>query len=204
MAAPDLPEQIRSFVAIRLPPELLGPLERLHHQLRAALPEGVLRWTPIEQVHLTVKFLGRIEIRILGDLEAALREVCGACPPLELRLEALGCFPDFRTPRVVWLGVQGDLQPLEQLYHGVELATQRWSEAAVARAFRPHLTLGRVRDPRSGGNRLIGERIQGISLPPLGEWRVERLDLMRSELSANGAQHSLLFSVPLGGVAGTS
>jgi 2'-5' RNA ligase len=102
---------------------------------------------------------------------------------------------------VVWLGVQGDLKPLEQLYHGVELATQPWSEETEARAFRPHLTLGRVRDPRSGGNRLMGERIQSISLPPLGEWRVERLDLMRSELSPKGAQHRLLVSVPLTGVA---
>src|SRR5258707_14276616 len=110
-----LPASPRAFIAIELPQEIRAGLRATREQLQTEFPKESLRWVPLEQIHLTLAFLGEISSDSLCEMEPVLEKICGACAPLRLRLEGLGCFPNPARPRVVWLGLAGDLEPLQAL-----------------------------------------------------------------------------------------
>jgi len=193
-----LPLSIRSFIAIELPQEVRGGLRGLREQLETDFPKGSLRWVPLEQIHLTLMFLGDILSDSLRELEPALGRICAACPPLRLRIEGLGCFPNPARPRVIWSGLSGDLERLQALQTQICETTQQWCKPAEERAFHPHLTLARLRDVNPRVAREVGLTVKNASVGKLGEWTADAVSLMRSTLSPQGADHTLLSSMPLG------
>jgi 2'-5' RNA ligase len=194
----DLPVSIRSFIAIELPQEVRDGLRGLREQLQADFPKESLRWVPLEQIHLTLMFLGDILSDSLREMEPALGRICGACAPLRLRIEGLGCFPNSARPKVIWLGLGGDLEPLQALQTQIGQATQQWCKRAEERSFHPHLTIARLRDVRPRIARQVGLTVNNTSFGSLGEWTAEAVSLMRSTLSPQGATHTLLSSMSLG------
>ena len=197
MNGTDLPETIRAFVAIQLPRELLDSLQTVQQRLQSGLPKDAVRWTAPEHLHLTLKFLGNISTNSLGELTMALEEACRNSAPLLLRAEGFGCFPSSSRPKVIWAGLKGGLAELEALQSRIDAAMQPWCERKEERPFRPHLTIGRVRtaNPRTG--RQLDEKLKAVSVSRPGEWTVRQIHLMRSQLSPNGATHTVLASVPL-------
>jgi len=109
----DLPESVRAFVAIDVPGELLREIRVLQARLERELPKNAVRWTAAEQIHLTLKFLGNIASADLDKLEAALAAICQCAKPFRLRAKALAGFPNPARPRVFWLGLEDELQPLQ-------------------------------------------------------------------------------------------
>ncbi len=194
---PELPEHIRAFISIGLPEEVLRELSRWQQRFEDSMPPDAVRWSAPEQVHLTLRFLGNIPSQVLAELEASLRAVCQGVGPLHLRAEGLGGFPSLRQPRVIWVGLQGDLEPLEQLKTRIEQATGQWGEPVETRKFHPHLTLGRVREAAVRRARQVGEALQAATVGALGEWRAEQVLLMRSQLSPHGATHSVMTAAAL-------
>jgi len=193
----ELPERIRAFVAIRLPDELLVSLRELQARLQAGLPEGVVRWSPPEQTHLTLKFLGDIATADLRALTEGLRGICLRTAPLLLRAEGIGCFPNPGRPKVVWVGVAGDLAELERLQSQIEAVMKPWCERSEDRPFRPHLTIGRVREARPHLARQVGAKTAEMRVAQLAEWKVTQIDLVSSRLSPKGAEHTIVASLPL-------
>jgi len=193
----DSAKKIRGFVAIHPPQDLLNRLRQLQEQLQSALPPQALRWTPPDQMHLTLKFLGNVAVESVGEIQAALARSCERVPPLMLRAAGVGCFPDIGKPRVIWVGLEGDLARLETLQSELDLATRPWCEKSDQRAFHPHLTLGRVREASPRVLKQIATALSGTVLDTFGEWRAECLSLMQSILSPNGAEHRVLASFPL-------
>jgi 2'-5' RNA ligase len=118
-----------------------------------------------------------------------------------LRADGLGCFPHARNPRVLWVGLLGDLDRLEELHARVEEQTRNWSARDAARPFQPHLTIARVKDLRLADRRRLGEKIAAHARVSLGGWRVDRVDLMQSILSPHGAEYECLGAFALLGVA---
>src|SRR6266849_7870583 len=189
---------IRAFIAINLPPTVRARLAQLERELEVAFVAGAARWVRPEQLHLTLKFLGAVPEESLSDLEAALRRACESSAPLELRADGLGCFPHPRNPRVLWVGILGDLGRLGELHARVEAQTRNWSARDAARPFQPHLTIARVNDLRLADRRRLGETITAHARVSLGRWQVDRVDLMQSVLSPQGAEHECLaaFALP--------
>src|SRR5947207_1782668 len=107
MNAPASLEKIRAFVAIHLPHEILSSLRRAQISLESAIPKNSVRWTPPEQLHLTLKFLGHISANALAEVETSLEEIGRSLPQLRLHAERLGCFPGPSRPRVIWVGLGG-------------------------------------------------------------------------------------------------
>src|SRR4051794_10239250 len=122
MPASELPEKIRAFIAIHLPSELLAGLGELQEQLQSGLPKEAVRWATQSQMHLTLKFLGNIATADASDLKASLQEICAETPRLLLRAETLGCFPSASRPRVIWMGLGGDIEPLQALQSKIDAA----------------------------------------------------------------------------------
>lgn len=189
----------RLFIAIELPPALCEQLGQKIAEFQAQLPKGCVRWVRPTGLHLTVKFLGDTRQETVPGLQDALTRAAQSVGPLALSLMGLGVFPHMRKPQVVWVGVQGQLTDLSHLYQAVENALTPLGFAPETREFAPHLTLGRV----NGGQPLAALQalqalLQGAQATALGEFRAERLSLMKSQLRPGGSVYTQLFNVQLG------
>jgi 2'-5' RNA ligase len=189
---------VRAFIAIALPDGVRQRIANFQHAWREALRGNSIRWTPADQIHLTLRFLGNVPTHAGPGLEAALRRACQGVPGFELEAGGSGCFPDARKPRVLWIGVDGDLKTLMQLHARVTDETKTWGEMET-REFRAHLTIGRVKDASPPVSRDIAQRAQTMTCGELGRWRVREVVLMRSELSPGGATHFEMARVELAG-----
>lgn len=182
---------IRAFIAIALPEEARRVIADFQREWQTGLRGNFIRWTPVEQIHLTLRFLGNIPSSAVPQLESALQRACEEVAGFELIATGSGCFPDARKPRVLWVGVGGDVEALARLQWRIADETRTWGEVE-ARDFRAHLTLGRVKDAPGFVAREIAHRAQSLVCGELGRWRVSEVLLMRSELSPAGAQHEVL------------
>jgi 2'-5' RNA ligase len=189
---------IRAFIALNLPPEVKAGLERFQNKLKSSWRTDWFRWTPQEQTHLTLRFLGNIAADSVSDLESALQRACAGIPPFELAAEGFGCFPEGPHPRILWIGVTGKLDLLTSLVKGVGRETRPWGERED-KAFHPHLTIGRIKSSHPAELGKLSEEICRVKPPCLGKWLVTRVDLMQSELSPLGARHACIATVPLAG-----
>ena len=131
---------MRLFTAIDLTPEVLDNLSALLDRLR---PVARLNWSPVENLHVTTKFIGEWPLERLEEMKRALARVptSGA---FEIAVRGLGWFPNPKNPRVFWAGVHAD-EPLAALAAATERATAKVGVPVETRPFSPHLTLARIR-----------------------------------------------------------
>ncbi|MEI7768377.1 MAG: RNA 2',3'-cyclic phosphodiesterase [Chloroflexales bacterium] len=132
---------MRLFIAIDLPDPVRAALAEAQSRLRRSAPPA--RWAAVEGMHLTLQFLGEADAGRVPDLLAAISAI--PTPPFALRLGGLGAFPSAERPRVLWVGIEGDLAALDRLQRAVTAATRPLGFAPEERSFAPHLTLGRAR-----------------------------------------------------------
>ena len=162
---------IRAFIALPLPQDWTEALAYTVSELRRSLPDGI-RWVDPSGIHLTLKFLGPTDAKIAPSIVDALAtNLAGATSPA-LSLYGLGTFPAGRNPRVVWAGVSGDSASLETLHRSAEDAAVSLGWPEEKRPFRPHLTLGRVRDKVSPRQRqTVADAIARARPPAAAAWR---------------------------------
>jgi 2'-5' RNA ligase len=196
----ELPQRIRTFIAVNLPADVLARVGQVQAELKPAARSGAVRWAAPEQIHLTLKFLGDIASASLPQLEAALHRACAGIGPFGLRVEGLGGFPDLQRPRVLWAGIAGGLGSLHLLQKIVLRETEVWGKPEE-RAFHAHLTLGRVKECGPRELRELVAKMESMPVPEFGCWQVTELHLMRSELSPAGSRYTCLAAIPLGGAA---
>jgi len=132
---------LRLFIGIALPDPVRSNLRALLNQLR---PLADLRWTPLDKLHVTTKFIGEFPEARLEELKQALRGI--TAPPFDISIRGLGWFPNPHHPRVFWAGVDGG-DPLRALATATDDVTARLGVAREDREFSPHLTLARVKNP---------------------------------------------------------
>jgi 2'-5' RNA ligase len=188
---------IRAFIAIDLTPEILQHLEQVSAQLRKRLEGVPVRWVPVDNIHLTFKFLGDVSLANVDMLKKILLTEVEGHHAFEISVGGLGAFPSPRRPRVVWVGVEAPVE-LTAVQNGLESAMARLGYAREERPFSPHLTLGRVsRNAVGTDERLIGEAIEALKLGFLGAARVNEVYLYKSDLHPNGAVYTRLFTASL-------
>ncbi|MGC8958319.1 MAG: RNA 2',3'-cyclic phosphodiesterase [Chloroflexia bacterium] len=190
-------ERIRTFIAIELPEEVRRGLARVQGELKRSHPP--VRWVAPEKIHVTLKFLGEIPAEQVEIVCQVTDRVAASAAPFELEAAGAGVFPNRRRPRVVWVGVQGDLPALHALQTGLERELAQAGFPEEERPFSPHLTLGRVQDRASPAEaRALGEAVVGLEVPSLGRWRVEQVVVMRSDLRPEGPLYTPLRVLRLG------
>lgn len=189
-------EKIRAFIAIELPEEVKAQLRKLQEKLKVGKEEAV-KWAEPEGIHLTLKFLGNITREKIEELSRTISPVVREVRPFTLQPEGLGAFPNLRTPRVVWVGVSGDLEVLLALQEQLEQALSKLGFKRE-KGFSPHLTLGRVREKAPHRIReLLGREIGELEVPEMAHFRVTNISLMRSTLTPSGALYTRLSSFAL-------
>ncbi len=193
-------ETIRAFIAVPLPRSLLDQLAALQQQLGDQVPHRSVRWVRVESVHLTLKFLGDTLTEKLPDVEQALSAVARHAPTAAFTVEGLGCFPNLRRPRIVWVGIKDPSGWLEVLQDAVAEAMTHFGYEREKRGFKPHLTIGRVnrrasRDEVAQVGQVVGDTPVGL----LGEISADSFGLIRSVLKPTGAEYTMLKEFPLCG-----
>jgi RNA 2',3'-cyclic 3'-phosphodiesterase len=192
-------EPIRAFIAIELPSQIKAALAQLQDNLRTSKNASV-KWVEPQSIHLTLKFLGNVDEAEIPAVTKALSEAVKGVAPFSLQLGDPGAFPDTHAPRVVWVGVGGEIEPLSTLHNNIDRVLAPLGFPPEKRAFSPHLTLGRVRDEAlPGEKRRLGENVTSLRTGEKLSFKTESLSLMRSKLSRAGAVYSRLASLALCG-----
>lgn len=190
-------EPIRVFIALDISDPARASLSGTTDRLKAAIPRGV-RWVDPKGIHLTLKFLGNIDPALTDGILEALCRIALKSSSFSLRIAGLGVFPNQREPRVLWAGVEGDMEPLTSLQEKVEEAMADQGFNRERRGFNPHLTIGRVRDRISSSERQkIGATLLSHSLEPTEPWTADTMHLFRTTFTPDGSIHDIIGSAPL-------
>ena len=193
----DHAEMLRAFIALPLPPEWTGALGEVIDAMGGAGVSGV-RWAQPSGIHLTLKFLGSTDARLAPLILDGLRDRMRDAPAPSLALSGLGTFPNSGNPRVLWAGVGGDTDALNRLHERTEAVATGLGWAPERRPFRPHLTIGRVRDQASAAQRrAVADAVASVKVPALAPWRTHTIRLYRSDLTPRGAIYTNLGEVDI-------
>jgi 2'-5' RNA ligase len=198
---PPVGTSSRLFVSIEPSAEAIQSLRVSSRVWRPALEVPGIRWLPPAQWHVTLLFLGDVDDARVPELGQALSRATACSGPFELALGTLGAFPSPGRPRVIWIGLQGDLQALHRVQAAVACDAAPWIHRPDPKPFHPHLTLARVSGPsRPGAWRQAAGAGGGMTTAPrtVG-WPVRSVRLMKSELTPTGARHELVCEILLRG-----
>jgi 2'-5' RNA ligase len=190
-------EKVRSFIAIELPGELKLELTQLQARLKAD-NQPRIKWVDPNGMHLTLKFLGNIAPAMIDQITEAMTEATQKVPPFNLDVQQLGAFPNLKRVQVVWLGLGGEIDKIKQLHQFIEANLARLGFAPEQRPLKPHLTLARVSNEASPDERQrFGELIASTKFETIQIIRVESINLIRSQLTREGAIYSQISSAEL-------
>jgi 2'-5' RNA ligase len=180
---------LRLFVAVDVPRDLLLAVDSRVEPLRSRL-EGA-RWAPVENQHVTLRFLGATPEDKVASLVESLRSTAARHGTFALQLATLGTFPERGKARVLWAGFD-DPAPLVSLAQDLEPQFVSLGYASEKRAFSAHLTLARFNVPAA-----VRGLATAVDLSDLDPFTVVEVGLWRSHLSPKGARYELLERAPL-------
>ena len=188
---------IRAFIAVDLSPEILERIEQVSLDLRARMKDVPVRWVPVENIHLTLKFLGNVSTANLEILKDILGKVVSSHCECDISVGGIGAFPKPLNPRVIWVGMEVP-QELVTLQHNIEIETARLGYSREYRPFSPHLTFGRVsRNASAQDVHAIADVLENYKVGFLGATRLNTVYLYRSDLKPDGAVYTPIYSATL-------
>lgn len=183
---------MRAFLAIPLPKTIADRLQALSAELASGSNPGAVRWVQSHSIHLTIKFLGEISSARARIIARWMDQTLTGQPDFSIRLRQLGAFPNQAKPRVIWLGVEDASGRLLGLQQCLEDELAKLGFAREGRSFKPHLTLGRVRDgARAGSVQQLASLLASVPSPEPLEFNAAGLTLFQSELKPGGALHHI-------------
>ena len=188
--------QIRAFVAVQISPPVRDRAKKLIELLQVT--EAKVKWVEPQNLHLTLKFLGDVESVELPRICKAVATAVADLAPFEILVSQAGAFPTVERPRTVWLGVSQGQDQMVQLHQRVEQALSPLGFRQEQRRFRPHLTLGRVRQSPYGIPEL-GELLRQHRDYEGGSMFVSDVVVVSSELSRAGPVYEPLATIDLAG-----
>lgn len=190
-------QQARLFVAVPVPADIRSRLASVQRELGEQLPHRAATWTRTENIHLTLRFLGNVDVARIDALGAALASSVTGMGPLTIAAGALGCFPEARRPRVLWVGVRDVDGRLSELQSRIVDATAPFTSQPAESKFVGHLTLARFKVIKRTQAEIIAGFLQRGAARCMGEWRARTCELVRSELSSDGSRYSVVASFSL-------
>jgi len=190
-------EQIRSFVAIELPQNVKNELAQLESELERP-DHRFVKWVNPGAIHLTLKFLGNVPTKQIPEISNAIEQASKEIPLLHLQIASLGVFPNLNQTRVLWAGIKGETASLQGLQQKIDSSLVPLGFAEEKRSFTPHLTLARVREGTSLIDRKgFGELVMSTNFESKYPISVETINLMKSQLTPDGAIYTCLLTVKL-------
>lgn len=186
---------MRIFNAIAVPEEIKQQALQIKNELSQLILD--VKWVEYENYHITLKFLGEVDQRQLTRIKDKLALASHACPPIKLQSSKIGFFPSPSRPRILWLGIKGELEKANYLGQKVDTYLEELG-FAVERKRSFHLTLGRIRSD-SNMSELVS-RVGSINNAiKAHDFEVRAFSLMESQLFSAGPQYTELEKYSLTG-----
>jgi RNA 2',3'-cyclic 3'-phosphodiesterase len=187
---------MRLFVGVEVTDAVRAMAERAAADLAAALPPNLqARWIPVENLHLTVRFIGHVADEKVKEVAHALAPAIPVSP-FDVELSECGRFPLNGAPRVLWIGITRGLSQLANTHDECNRRLRLLGYEAEGRVFTAHLTLARVKDAPPGSGRAVQQALSAVATEAV-HFTVDHVTLFESQLSPNGARYATLLHVPL-------
>jgi 2'-5' RNA ligase len=188
-----MPESIRTFIAIEIPQNVISAIGKIQQALKSY--RFSIKWVRPESIHLTLKFLGNIDPAAVESIDRVLKTTVDPFKPFSLQARGLGVFPGVKRPRVIWMGIAGQMDRLMGLQRNLDKNMNDIGFARDKRPFKGHLTLGRVK------GRIDSRRMSGV-LTEYSDFEAQpftvgSLILYKSELHPTGAVYTKLLEIAL-------
>jgi 2'-5' RNA ligase len=182
-------ESIRVFCAVELPLEIRAAVAAHAARLRRDFPDARASWARPEGLHITLKFIGEVEAPRVDALKRAAGAAAEGFKSFRLSIEESGTFPPRGAARVLWLGVRDESGQLSRLQSRLEQECAADGFPREERAFKPHLTLARLRAPKDAY--ALSEAHRQATFGPY-HFQVSELLVIRSELGPGGSRYTPL------------
>jgi len=186
-------EKRRTFIAVNLNPDIIRHLAYFKDNIN--IPESKIKWVEENNLHITIKFLGYITLEKTELIQLALKEIASQYNPFLITLSShIGFFPNYKMPRIIWVGIKEGTKKLEELYNSIEINMLKKGFPREEKIFSSHVTIGRVK--------YIGDKtnfIQILKIIKVNNLSQEvcSIDLMESKLTPNGPVYNITAKFPL-------
>jgi len=185
--------KIRTFIAIRIPQEIRNKIGELQNNLKGI--GGRISWIKPENKHLTLKFLGDTDEGVIDKIAAELQKAVENVAAFKVKVVGTGTFPNFKHPRVIWVGAKSEEDQLHKLVVQIENCMENFGFKKENRRFSAHLTLGRVKDIKA--IQPVVNKLKSYENFEAGSFLVKEFLLIKSELHPAGAIYTPLKNIML-------
>jgi 2'-5' RNA ligase len=189
--------KIRSFLAFELPEEFKGIISRASGEMKKSSLD--VRWVKVDNIHLTVVFIGDMATEHLDPIGKSVSEVCREHDPFNIAINGAGVFSSRRHPRVLWIGLDGEIDRMAAFRDALQKKLKPFGIKEEKRPFNPHLTLGRFRKGAKSDVHLDNLLLAYKDLTG-PTYTLRELALFKSDLKPGGAVYTKLKVWPLGGM----
>jgi len=183
---------MRTFIAVELPEQIKKQIEVLQAPLKKT--NAFVSWVKPGNIHITLKFLGEVPEEKIDEVFSATELALKGTKSFKMNLKGMGAFPDFRRPRVIWIGAGKGGEELSDMANKIEDQMEKIGYPKEKRKFSPHFTIGRVKSPKN-----IEKLIELIKSADFEteDIEVNEVTVMKSQLHPAGAIYTALKKMPL-------
>jgi len=175
----------RCFIAINLPTETKKELGFIIEKLKEKNSNKNIKWVKPENIHLTLHFLGCLDENKIEQVKKIIKESITGLLPIKIELKDLNAFPNFQQPRVLFISGQETREVLADLQRAIGKKIEKIGIEIDARSWQIHLTLARLKEP-------LDLRTINLNELRIKSFEIKSIDLMKSELTSQGANYTLL------------
>jgi 2'-5' RNA ligase len=185
---------IRMFIAIEIPGNIISKF--------CELQEGIedygfkIRWVRSENIHLTLKFLGNVEAAKIDEIAETISKTLEGYTPISLKAKGIGVFPGIKRPRVLWIGLTGQLESLIRLQKTLDENLKVFGFPEEKRPFKGHLTMARIKAKIDV--KKLGDALMAFRSFESETFTADQVVLYKSELKPSGAVYTKLASASMG------
>ncbi|MBU0529305.1 RNA 2',3'-cyclic phosphodiesterase [bacterium] len=184
---------LRTFISVTLPKKIVPLSDMLKTTVNSQ--KDNVKWVNSGNIHLTLKFLGHTPLETADEINEILKNLVANHSGMELSISGTGCFPKIERPRVLWLGVEGDIEPLQEFVSDLNIKLEKLGFPLDENEYIPHITLARIKYPPKDTPDITN--FINTSYDPI-KFNINRIRFMSSELFPNGPIYSILGTYFLG------
>ena len=183
---------VRTFIAFDTPSPIKNEMRQLQEELKKSHAD--VKWESIDKFHATIKFLGNVEESMLQQVISITESILRNISKFDVSFQSLGCFPNKKHPRVIWIGSENNDGKLQGIKDMLDKALVSYGFEIEDRAFHPHITLGRVKGLRGLNN--LTPMLENLTFEP-HKASINEILIMKSTLKPEGSIYSVLKSFKL-------
>jgi len=137
-----------------------------------------------------LKFLGDIESERVDKIIKSIMDITEHFPSFTASLSGIGAFPNSRKPSIIWAGIDNGFSIIAEIANEIESSMEKLGFPREKRSFKPHLTIGRVRELKHAD--MMTEALESLIIDEIGEFAVEKISFIRSQLDPAGSIYTTL------------